>query len=154
MSSSTWQNHLNTRREGCCQGLQTGVEGCRAAREGARMGHRGKGRNSLLPRLNESVILHSHLAGQSLAAVGRGAVGEHHIACGRGGPVSRPGPHKRQAFLIASNLSPSPAQPSPLPRVATAAHSFSQFFFPQYPPPVAAKRDSKGPQRTERVSSA
>lgn len=93
-------------RRDCCQGLQTGVEDCQAAREGSRMGHSGKGGNSLLPRLNETVILYSHLAGQSLAAVGRGAVGEYHIACGQGRAVSR-------RFSLPQTL--PPAQPSPLP---------------------------------------
>ena len=68
-------------------------QGVRAARGGhcqgrsprrARSRAPAEGQHSLPPRFDEAVILHGHLAGQRLAAVGSRAVGIDHVACGQG----------------------------------------------------------------------
>ena len=65
-----------------------GWEGRSRGRSPARgRGHRwapAKGRHSLSPGFDEAVVLHGHLAGQRLAAVGGRAVSIDHVACGQG----------------------------------------------------------------------
>lgn len=75
-------------RAPCGGGAGWGGGGRSRGRSPARgRGHRwapAKGRHSLSPGFDEAVVLHGHLAGQRLAAVGGRAVSIDHVACGQG----------------------------------------------------------------------